>query len=208
MTPAPRFCSSCGGSLVERLIDQRPRHVCSACNTVAYRNPHVVVSTLVCANGRVLLCRRAQPPAAGFWALPGGFMECGEALEEAAARETFEETGVRLDAHDLRLHALSTLPDISEVYAGFHVALDREPVPACGPECAEVRFFGESEVPWDDLAYPEIGNYLRVYFAERAAGAFAIHVSRLDLASVVGHTYRIAGVDDVRIVRPPGWRRG
>jgi ADP-ribose pyrophosphatase YjhB (NUDIX family) len=207
MTPVARFCSACSAPLVERVIEQRARRVCTACDAVAYRNPHIVVSTIVVAAGRVLLCRRALAPAAGFWALPGGFMECGEALEEAAARETFEETGVRLDAHDLRLHALSTLPDLDEVYAGFHVALEREPATACGPECAEVRFFEEAQVPWDELAYPEIGNYLRVYFAERAAGAFAIHLSRLDPTSVVGHTYRVAGVDDVRIVRPPDWRR-
>jgi ADP-ribose pyrophosphatase YjhB (NUDIX family) len=209
MTPAPRYCGACGGSLEERLLpaEQRARLVCGACGAVAWRNPHVLVSTVVAAGGRVLLCRRAEPPAAGYWALPGGFMECGESLEEAAARETWEETGVRLAAADLRLHAVSTLPYISEVYVGFRVELAQEPALSCGPECAEVRFFGEAELPWAELAYPEIENYLRMYFAERSAAAWSIHLSRLDPAGVVGNTYRIAGVDEVRIVRPAGWGR-
>jgi len=207
MTPAPRYCGACGGSLEERLLpaEQRARLVCSACGTVAWRNPHVLVSTVVAAAGRVLLCRRAEPPAAGYWALPGGFMECGESLEEAAARETWEETGVRLDAHELRLHAVSTLPYISEVYVGFRVELPQEPALTCGPECVEVRFFSGDELPWAELAYPEIENYLRMYFSERKADAYAIHLSRLDPVGVVGNTYRIAGVDEVRIVRPADW---
>jgi ADP-ribose pyrophosphatase YjhB (NUDIX family) len=209
MNPVPRYCADCGAALVERVVEaeQRSRLVCGTCGAVAYRNPKIVVSSVVAANGRVLLCRRAEAPAAGWWALPGGFMECGESLEEAAARETLEETGVRVPVDALRLHAVSTLPYISEVYIGFRAELAQEPVPRCGPECAEVRFFGEAELPWAELAYPEIENYLRMYFAERQAGAYAIHLSRLDPAGVVGNTYRLAGVDEVRIVRPADWGR-
>jgi ADP-ribose pyrophosphatase YjhB (NUDIX family) len=209
MTPIPRFCSACGAPLVERVLaaDERPRQVCGACGVVAYRNPRIVVSTVVAAGGRVLLCRRAQAPAVGYWALPGGFMECDESLEEAAARETREETGVVIEPRDLRLHAVSTLPDIAEVYVGFRVELDRQPATTFSAECSDARFFAEGEVPWSELAYPEIGNYLRVFFAERQSGDFAIHLSRLDPAGVDGNSYHIARIDDVHIVRPPGWGR-
>lgn len=49
----------------------------------------------VVRDGHVLLVRRANPPDQGRWAFPGGKIEAGERLEDAAARELFEECGVR-----------------------------------------------------------------------------------------------------------------
>lgn len=48
----------------------------------------------VIRDGQVLLVRRANPPDQGRWAFPGGKIELGERIEDAAARELFEETGV------------------------------------------------------------------------------------------------------------------
>jgi ADP-ribose pyrophosphatase YjhB (NUDIX family) len=199
----PRFCGLCGGSLVERLVEseKRSRATCSDCGVIAYRNPQVLVSTIVAAGERILLCKRANAPAAGRWGLPGGFMECGETLEEAAARETFEETGVRVSPRELRLHAVSTLPEISEVYVGFVATLAERTDLVCGAECTEVGFFEEASVPWAELTYPDVGEYLRVYFRELRNTESAIHFSRLDAAGVLSHSYRIAGIEEVRRVR-------
>jgi 8-oxo-dGTP diphosphatase len=59
-------------------------------------SPLVAVSALLHRRGRLLLVRRASPPNAGRWALPGGLVELGEGLEEALAREMMEELGIRV----------------------------------------------------------------------------------------------------------------
>lgn len=57
--------------------------------------PLVTVDCLVVSkDGRLLLIKRKHPPFAGQWALPGGFVEVGETIEEAFVRELYEETGV------------------------------------------------------------------------------------------------------------------
>jgi 8-oxo-dGTP diphosphatase len=61
------------------------------------KRPVLGVSTLVRLDGRVLLVKRARQPLRGYWSLPGGHVEGGETLAEAAAREVREETGVTID---------------------------------------------------------------------------------------------------------------
>lgn len=63
--------------------------------TNAARETLPAVSVAVVRNGTVLLVKRARQPSQGLYAFPGGKVEAGEALEEAAARELLEETGLR-----------------------------------------------------------------------------------------------------------------
>ena len=60
-----------------------------------YRNPALTTDAVWLRNGRVLLVRRRHPPFQGEWALPGGFVELRETVEETVVRELFEETGLR-----------------------------------------------------------------------------------------------------------------
>jgi ADP-ribose pyrophosphatase YjhB (NUDIX family) len=95
MALVPRFCAQCGGSLVERIVDDRARHVCPACGTIAYVNPLPVASALVLNEKReLLLVRRNREPQRGQWCLPIGFAEVGERIAEAAQRELREEAGI------------------------------------------------------------------------------------------------------------------
>jgi 8-oxo-dGTP diphosphatase len=59
--------------------------------------PFVGVGAIIIERGHVLLVRRGHPPQAGQWSIPGGVLEVGETLREAAMREVREETGLRVD---------------------------------------------------------------------------------------------------------------
>jgi ADP-ribose pyrophosphatase len=74
-------------------------------NNVSSKNeyppqPVVAVGAIVFKNNRVLLVRRAQPPSQDLWAIPGGRVEIGETLQEAAEREILEETGIIIQARE------------------------------------------------------------------------------------------------------------
>ncbi|MFY9769471.1 MAG: NUDIX hydrolase [Xanthobacteraceae bacterium] len=58
--------------------------------------PYLAVSAAIFRDGRVLIVRRARPPAHGLYTLPGGGVELGETLEQAIIREVREETGLAI----------------------------------------------------------------------------------------------------------------
>lgn len=188
-----KYCSECGELLELHWVasEGRQRSRCPRCNAIRYDNPRILVSTVVFCEGRLLLCRRAQEPSLGRWNLPSGFLELGETLEAAAARETFEETGVRVSPDDMHLYVVTSLTRIGEVYVCFRVSVNSEECCA-GPECLEARFFGEVDMPWDLLAFPEMYGFLRLFFRELVNGEFGIHLSRVDEDGRFRRGYRLS----------------
>lgn len=63
--------------------------------------PYLAVSAAIFRDGRVLIVRRARPPAHGLYTLPGGGVELGETLEQAVVREVREETALAVEPVDL-----------------------------------------------------------------------------------------------------------
>jgi 8-oxo-dGTP diphosphatase len=63
--------------------------------------PFVGVGAIIVEKDRVLLVKRGHPPLAGEWSIPGGVLEVGEMLREAAVREAMEETGLKVEPTDL-----------------------------------------------------------------------------------------------------------
>jgi 8-oxo-dGTP diphosphatase len=72
-----------------------------------YRNPTPTVDIIIRIGGQVVLIERKNAPLG--WALPGGFVDYGESLEQAAAREAAEETGLELA--ELRQFRAYSAPD-------------------------------------------------------------------------------------------------
>ena len=168
-----KFCSQCGSPVTQRIPtgDNRLRFVCPQCQTIHYQNPRIIAGCLPVWEQQVLLCRRAIEPRRGFWTLPAGFMENGETLEQAAARETLEEACARVQG--LQLYTLFDLPHINQVYMLFRAELVDLDF-AAGEESLEVRLFDEQDIPWSELAFPTIGRTLECYFADRAAQLFPV----------------------------------
>ena len=134
--------------------DTRERLVCPDCGHINYENPKVVVGSVVVADGRVLLCRRAIEPRRGYWTLPAGYLEHGETLEEGAAREAAEEAEahIRLDG----VLALFSIARLGQMQVIFRGRFDGPPDCAAGPESQEVRLFAWHEIPWDQIAFPSV----------------------------------------------------
>jgi ADP-ribose pyrophosphatase YjhB (NUDIX family) len=68
------------------------------------QRPFLAVSAAIFRNGQVLLVKRARAPATGVYTLPGGVVECGEALMQAVVREVKEETSITIDPIALAGH--------------------------------------------------------------------------------------------------------
>ncbi|MBI5164269.1 MAG: NUDIX hydrolase [Magnetospirillum sp.] len=133
--------------------DDRERLVCGACGYVVYDNPKVIVGAICGFGERTLLCRRGIEPQRGFWTMPVGYMELHETTEQGAQREVWEEAGARVEIDGLL--AVYSIPEISQVHMIYRAHM-LTPDFAAGPESLEVGLFAWDEIPWDDLAYPNV----------------------------------------------------
>lgn len=172
------FCNHCGQnvSLSIPVGDNLPRYVCQQCGMIHYQNPKIVTGCIPEWEDKILLCRRGIEPRHGLWTLPAGFMENNETTEQAAARETLEET--RSDVDIDSLYALFNIPHISQVYLIFRASMQ---VPKYGPtsESLEVELFAENEIPWDAIAFPVVTEILERYFKDRAQGQYRLQTGTI-----------------------------
>ena len=160
-----KYCSVCGQT-VSHVIpagDNRPRYVCDDCGTIHYSNPNNVCGTILTSGDRILLCRRAINPRYGLWTLPAGFMENGETVIEAAARESLEEA--KAQSEFLRLFGVFSLPHISQVYLMFHGEL-QDGAHGAGEESLETELFAVDQIPWAELAFPVVEYSLKLFIEQ------------------------------------------
>ena len=172
------FCSQCGARVALRIPpgDNLPRYVCDACGTIHYQNPKLVVGCVPEHDGRIVLCRRAIEPRHGFWTVPAGFMENGETLQRAAARESLEEALI-----DVEIGSLLCIADVlyaHQVHVFFRGRL-RSPSYGAGVESLETKLVRPEDIPWSELAFPSTEFALRRYLEDRAAQREECHFAEL-----------------------------
>ncbi len=168
------FCSECGVALddAEAVPGHRRRCRNGHLNTPA--GPKILVACFINCGPRLLWMRRANQPRAGFWAIPAGFMESGETLREAAARELREETCVDIDPERLTPYMIGSISYISEVYVSFRATVDSTDC-GCGMESTEVGFFSRDELDWDNVAYPSANEAVLQAYSEAEQNRFGIY---------------------------------
>ena len=154
-----RFCPRCG-----RPADVAfPRSLsCPHCGYGAYYNPKPVACAIpVDAGGRVWLLRRGFEPGKGRWTFPGGFVDLGESVEDAARRETDEELRLEIELGAL-IGVYSRADDriVLVVYAARALG-----EPSTTAEATEIRAFAPAEIPWSELAFWSTERALRDFLA-------------------------------------------
>jgi 8-oxo-dGTP diphosphatase len=150
-----RFCPRCGHDADVVF----PRSIrCPHCGYGAYYNPKPVACAIPAdADGRLILIRRGFEPSRGLWSMPGGFVDLGESVEDAARRECMEELGIDVEIGEL-VGVYSNAGDRIIVMAYAARALG---TPVTTEEAPEVRAFSPGDLPWRRLAFKSDERALR-----------------------------------------------
>jgi 8-oxo-dGTP diphosphatase len=169
--PEPRHaaihCFACGGVTEARSIDGRPRPVCQTCGQVTYLDPKLAVAVLIARDGAVLLGKRGPGTREpGKWSFPAGFVERGEQVERAAAREAREKTGLEVEIGELiGLFSSEGEPVVLAVYAVRDFAGE----PRAGDDLTALGWFPYTDFP--ELAFPRDRQILDAWLASRVPQA-------------------------------------
>src|SRR4030042_3445554 len=156
-----KFCPKCKNKLKQsfnlpagRLVD------CSSCGFHFYINP-AVTNAVILENerGEILLVKRKSKPFAGYWDLPGGFVDYDESCEESTIREIEEELKITID----KIKYLCSFPDIYP-YKEFEyhtlcffyickLSLEQEKQLKYSDDITGFKFFKKDKIPYEKLSF-------------------------------------------------------
>jgi ADP-ribose pyrophosphatase YjhB (NUDIX family) len=157
-----RFCPKCGGNLDKRIVKaSEPRRlVCQDCSFIFYQDPKVVAGALFTLNGGIVLLRRGVEPALGKWVFPGGYVDRGESVRDAAIRETKEECQLDVELGPLlNVYSYPRSPNVIVVYTAEVIGGTL----SAADESTDADVFSPKQLPWHDLAFDSTRDALNDY---------------------------------------------
>ena len=164
------YCPRCGAEMTTGDVGGRQRALCPTCGFILYHNPVPGVGVLVeiasvadaeaglvagstPGSGQgIVLVQRGEPPFKGRWALPAGYIEADESVEQAALRECQEETGLEVEL--LELFGVYSFPE-GPIQSGIIIFFRARPVGGtleAGDDAQEVHVFSPEDLP-EDVAF-------------------------------------------------------
>jgi NAD+ diphosphatase len=135
------YCANCGNATT--LADAGYKRTCEACNTEHFPRTDPVVIMLALNGDACLLGRQAKWPN-GFFSALAGFVEPGETIEEAVAREVLEEAGVKIG--EVLFHSTQPWPYPSSLMIGCYARALTTEIRLEQDELSEARWFTRAEV--------------------------------------------------------------
>ena len=165
-----RFCVVCGAALLHRAWtegDGSMQLCCSrpGCGHVHFLDPKLAAGVIPTREGKALILQRKHDPGRGLLTFPCGFVNRGEVVPEAAARE---EAGIEVRVGPLLgVYSFPENPTVLVVYLAEITAGEPRPL----DESTAVRLVGPGEIPFDQLAFDTTRAAMRDWQARMRGGA-------------------------------------
>ncbi len=177
-----KFCSYCGDALQVRDTGEDTAAVlwCSRCQCAHYHNPTILVAAFLHCQDKLLWARRGIAPGAGKWAFPAGYAECGESLQQAAARELFEETRIVVRPEQLVPMSISSIIAIDQIYVVFRCPCATEIAARTTRETLEWAWLRRDQAPWTDMAHEQSRPLVEQVYDALESQRFFMRVGQMD----------------------------
>ncbi len=154
-----KFCPKCASSLEERILEEKVRQACTACDFVFYRDPKPVAGVLAFKNKKLLLIQRGNEPKLGLWSFPTGYVDIGDTPAETAVREAKEEADVDVELDRLLgVYSNDSRTVVLIIYVGRIIA----GTPAGRAEALDAHLFALDALP--ELAFDHDSHILDEFF--------------------------------------------
>ena len=152
------YCHRCAGRMERARVAGAVRPRCESCGAVVFLDPKLAVVVVASLDSKILMVKRDIEPMMGRWSFPSGYVDRGEAVEDAARREVMEEANVetRLDAL-LGVYSSAGAPVVLVAYAATVVGGEA----MAGDETREAAYFAPDELP--PLPFPHDGEILAAW---------------------------------------------